>query len=495
MSAEVLLNCDGICKSFSGVDVLKGINLVLRQGEILSIIGGNGAGKSTLMKIIMGVYKKDSGNLIVNGEVLENNTPSQALKKGIYLVPQEPLLFQNMTVLENVMLGLEGNEKDNHEKLEQLIKVLDWDIDISRMAITLSIAEQQLVEILKGLIREPSILILDEPTSSLTLNEIKSLFKMMKQLQEKNVGIIYITHRLNEVIEMSTNVVVLRDGKITIDGPISMFNEEKLVQGLLPEDAEVRHYKADRNEDFSNKESMLIVNNLTGNGFKDISFEIKAGEILGLAGVVGAGRTELAESIFGRDKISAGKVYILKRDITNLKTKEIIDYGLSYVPEDRFRNGIFKIRSIIENMSSASFSAMKGPNIDDSVENKFYNDFKERFKIVCKDQYQEIGDLSGGNQQKIVISRAVATMPRVLILDEPTRGVDAGAREDVYKIIEKMKAIGVAVLLISSDTEELVRLSDRVVSMYRGRINAEFKNDEIDYDNLTAAIFGIVKEK
>ena len=495
MTTNILLKCSNICKSFSGVEVLKGINLALEEGEILSIIGGNGAGKSTLMKIIMGVYKKDSGDLILNHESVENITPAQALKLGVYLVPQEPLLFQNMTVLENILLGLEGKEKSNQKRVEQLLQELDWNIDLSRMAITLSIAEQQLVEILKGLIREPKILILDEPTSSLTFNEIQSLFKMMNQLKAKGIGIVYISHRLNEVMEMSTHVVVLRDGKVTLKGPIEDFTEDKLIEGLLPEDTKLEQYSANRQENFSDRKIVFEVNDLTGNGFKNINLSIRSGEILGLAGVVGAGRTELAESIFGRNRVSSGTVKIMNQDITNKTTVDVINNGLSYVPEDRFKNGIFKIRPIVENMSSASFAAMKGIQIDDDVESKLYNDFKERFNIVCNEQYQEIGNLSGGNQQKIVISRAVATMPSVLILDEPTRGIDAAAREDVYKIIEKMKSIGVAVLLISSDTEELVKLSDRVVSMYRGKINGEFIGDEISSERLTSAIFGINKEK
>lgn len=495
MSAEgkkELLKCSNICKSFASVDVLKGIDLTLKEGEVLSIIGGNGAGKSTLMKIIMGIYEKDEGELAIRGETINNMIPAKALKSGIYLVPQEPLLFPNMTVAENVFLGLSGDAKSNEKYLKELLDDLDWKIDLNRLAITLSIAEQQLVEILRGLVRKSKILILDEPTSSLTYNEIKSLFEIIAKLRKDGVGIIYITHRLNEVFEIASRIVILRDGRVTLEGPVSDFSETDLIKALLPDNATISQYKASRDESFENAKVMFKIDKLSGNGFKDISLEIKSGEVLGIAGVVGAGRTELAETIFGRDEIKEGQVYIETTNITGMETSEIIDLGLNYVPEDRFKNGIYRISSISENITASSLGAMKGMMIDSEVEGNQYDYFKKRFNIVCRDADQEIGNLSGGNQQKIVISKAVASIPRVLILDEPTRGIDAGAREDVYKIIKQLKSTGVGLMVISSDMEEIVQLSDRVVSMYRGKINGEFKGEDINVDKLTAAIFGIV---
>lgn len=487
-----LLKCSNICKSFANVNVLKGIDLTLNEGEVLSIIGGNGAGKSTLMKIIMGIYEKDEGELTIRGETIKNMVPAKALKSGVYLVPQEPLLFPNMTVLENVFLGLSGDAKGNERYLKELLDDLEWGIDFNRLAITLSIAEQQLVEILRGLVRKSKILILDEPTSSLTYNEIKSLFELIAKLRKDGVGIIYITHRLNEVFEIASRIVILRDGKVTLEGAVSDFDESDLIKALLPDNATITQYKASRDESFEDAKVMFKVDNLSGNGFKDVSFEIKSGEVLGIAGVVGAGRTELAETIFGRDDIKQGQVFIESTNITSMKTSEIIDLGLNYVPEDRFKNGIYRISSISENITASSLGAMKGIMIDSEVEMNQYEYFKKRFNIVCRDADQEIGNLSGGNQQKIVISKAVASIPRVLVLDEPTRGIDAGAREDVYKIIQQLKSTGVGLMVISSDMEEIVQLSDRVVSMYRGKINGEFKGDDINIDKLTAAIFGIV---
>lgn len=488
-----LLECKGICKSFSKNSVLNGIDFVLNKGEVISIIGGNGAGKSTLMKIIMGVYKSDRGTIIVGKEQISDMNPNVALDKGIYLVPQEPMLFPNMTVEDNIFLGLSGTYETNTQKLQTLLNELGWEVNRHRLAITLSIAEQQLVEILKGLMREPSILILDEPTSSLTYNEVTKLFEIIAQLKAKGVGVLYITHRLNEVFQISDKILILRDGKISLTGPTENFTEQDLIKGLLPENYELQTKRVKDDTRVEGK-AIFEVKNYCGNGFKDISFEIKGGEILGLAGVVGAGRTELAETIFGRDEVLEGQVLLDGIDITAKTTKEVIEKGLNYIPEDRFKNGIFSISSIHQNLTSATLSSMKGPFLDDKVEANLFTYFKDKFKIVCRDGDQAIGDLSGGNQQKIVIAKSVASMPRVLILDEPTRGIDAAAREDVYNIIDELKSRGVAVLLISSDMEEIVQLSNRVLSMYHGKINGEFVGKDINVNNLTSAIFGVKGE-
>lgn len=489
-----LLGCQDIRKSFGSNHVLKGINMSLYSGDVLAIIGGNGAGKSTLMKIVMGIYKCDEGSLTVDGVTMKKNTPSAALSCGVYLVPQEPMLFSNMTVEENVLLGLEGNKAEMKKQLVDLIAELGWKLDIHRQATTLSIAEQQLVEIIKGLIRNSKVLILDEPTSSLTFNEIQSLFEIVVKLKNKGVGIIYITHRLNEVFEIASRVAIMRDGKITLEGQVAEFTNDRLIQALLPDDTELKPKSEKIGIDYADREVVFKIDQLSGNGFADITLEVRAGEILGLAGVVGAGRTELVESVFGRDKVKKGKVFVSGKDITGMSTKEVIEAGLNYVPEDRFKNGIFKISDIGLNISSASLSAMGKVLVNRNYDRLLYKEYQESFVIKATGIDQEIGALSGGNQQKIVIARALASIPKILILDEPTRGIDAGAREDVYKIIDKLKTQGVAILLISSDMEEIVQLSDRAVTMYRGRINQEFSLGTITPDNLMSAAFGVMKE-
>lgn len=493
-----LVQLNDIKKSFATNLVLKGVTLSLNPGEIVAMIGGNGAGKSTLMKILMGIHMPDSGDIYINGEKTFLPSPSVSLQKGIYYVPQEPMLFPNMTVEENVLIGMKGNRKDLKRRLSDMMKRLGWNIGLSRTADTLSIAEQQLIEIIRGLLRDSKILILDEPTSSLTFKEIESLFKIMRDLKDQGIGMFYITHRLNEIFEIATHVVLLRDGVITSSGPVENFTKDILIKGLLPVDIKSsikEENKINKRACDYSKEPVLELKNLTGYGFKDISLKLYPGEILGIAGVVGAGRTELAEAIFGIGEIVSGKVLLKGEDITGLKTVDIVNKGLNYVPEDRHYNGIFSITDVVCNMTSCSLKNLSKFYLnfrkEKEIADKYIKDF--RIKITGSDQVMK--SLSGGNQQKVVIARMLSTLPKVLILDEPTRGIDAAARADVYKIIHELKNEGLAVLLISSDLEEVIELSDRSLTMYSGSINCEFKQDDINIDSLMSASFGVLDKE
>ena len=333
-SGSSLMSIRGVTKSFGTNAVLKGINLEIARGEVLALIGGNGAGKSTLMKIIMGIYTLDEGEIRMDGQPIRLGKPAAALAQGIYLVPQEPLLFPNMTVRENILMGFKENGSELQKRLENHMKELGFKLNLQRKANTLSIAEQQLVEILRGLMREARMLILDEPTSALTFGEVQSLFKVVRDLKEKGSSIIYITHRLNEVFEIATDVAIMRDGQITLQGPVQNFTREMLIRGLLPSDAEVRalEHPEEREEKIRRDKPVLQVQHLSGYGFSDISFDLYPGEILGIAGVVGAGRTELISTIFGRDKVLGGKVLLEGKDITGLSTKQILKEGSNFVP-------------------------------------------------------------------------------------------------------------------------------------------------------------------
>jgi len=497
---NTLLTIRNIHKSFGLNQVLKGINLELREGEVISLIGGNGAGKSALMKIIMGIHQPDEGGIFIRGEQVHLTKPSVALANGIYMVPQEPMLFPNMTVEENITIGFEEKSTELHKRLVAQIKEVGWNLDLNRKASSLSIAEQQLVEILRGLLRQAQILILDEPTSALTFDEVKSLFECVNDLSSKGISIIYITHRLTEVFEISTSVAIMRDGVITLSGDVNEFTKESLVIGLLPPSKEEKKEKEKEVEHFVDYEKtnpVLELKDFSGYGFNNIFLKLYPGEILGVAGVVGAGRTELATTIFGRDKVLGGKVILDGKDITGLSTKKVLEAGLNYVPEDRHLHGLFKIADVAVNTTSAKLS-------DKSMGRFFLNRKKEYevtqkyiddFRIKVTGQSQLAGSLSGGNQQKIVIGRSLSTNPKVVILDEPTRGIDAGARGDVYTIIKELRKQGVSVLLISSDMEEIVELSDRAVSVFQGHINAEFSKNEINQDNLMAAAFDVNTEK
>lgn len=449
------------------------------------------------MKILMGIYDADCGKIFINGKLINLSTPSLAISNGIYLVPQEPMLFQNMSIFENIIIGIIGDKNILLEKVDVLTKKFDWKVDLKRKAYTLSIAEQQIVEILRGLLRKSKILILDEPTSTLTFKETKLLFEIIEDLKKDGVGIFYITHRLSEVFQITNKVVVMCDGKITLSGKTENFTKEMLVNALL-------NNKKDRCYEKLNfgalgkdkiieleKNKILEVKNYSGYGFTDLNFSAYSGEILGIAGVIGAGRTEFATTLFGMDKVLKGDVYLEGKNITGKTTKEIIMLGINYVPEDRYLNGIFKIIPISINTTSSILGKISrvfiNKKIEKQVASKYINDFNTKITSLT----QEIGELSGGNQQKVIIGRALSTNPKILILDEPTRGIDAGARIDVYNIIKKLKEEGVGIILISSDLDEIVELADKAIVMNQGKIEKKFLKSEICLDNLMKASYGI----
>ena len=355
------------------------------------------------------------------------------------------------------------------------------------------------MEILRGLLRNAQVLILDEPTSALTFKEVESLFKCVNDLREKGIGIIYITHRLAEVFELATHVAILRDGVVTLQGPVADFTREMLVKGLLPPNMDEVEQKEGCvvTIDYKNLKPVFELRDFSGYGFSNINLKVYPGEILGVAGVVGAGRTELATTIFGRDKVLGGKAILDGQDITGLSTQKVLAAGVNYVPEDRHLHGLFKISDVAANTTSAILGRKEMGRFflngkrEREVTQKYVDDF--RTKVTGQDQL--VGSLSGGNQQKVVIGRALSTKPKLVILDEPTRGIDAAARGDVYSIISHLRDEGVAVLLISSDMEEIVELSDRAVTVYQGRINAEFQKCDINQDNLMAAAFGVTDGK
>lgn len=500
MPEKALLNIKNIYKSFGMNAVLKGISLDLNEGEVLALIGGNGAGKSTLMKIIMGIYQHDKGEIFVRGEKVTSNKTSAALASGIYMVPQEPMLFPNMTVEENIVIGFEKKGSELHKELTELMTAVGWKLDLSRKAGSLSIAEQQMVEILRGLLRHAQILILDEPTSALTFDEVESLFRSVNELRAKGIGIIYITHRLTEVFEIATHVAIMRDGKIPVRGLVAEFTREMLVKGLLPPDAQEKEDTLKEQMkaiDYEHSKPVFELQKFSGYGFTDISLKVYQGEILGLAGVVGAGRTELATTVFGRDKVLGGKAYLEGRDITGLSTRQVIAAGLNYVPEDRHYHGLFKISDIAANTSSAMLGekTMGRFLLNRKEEYRLTQKYVDDFRTKITGQAQLAGSLSGGNQQKVVIGRSLSTSPKLVILDEPTRGIDAAARGDVYSIIHELRNRGLSILLISSDMEEIIELSDRVMTVCQGRINGEFTGEDINQDKLMAASFGITEKK
>lgn len=504
MNDPFLLEITNLQKKFNQNRVLLGIDYRLTKGEIFSMVGGNGAGKSTLMKIITGLYQPDAGEMKIEGQPVKFHSTADAHKRGIYLVPQEPMIFPNMTIEENITIGMKGSAKDLKEKVRNILQIVRWNLNMQQIGSQLSIAEQQLVEILRGLVRDVKILILDEPTSTLTNNEIHSLFKIIKQLSKNGIGIIYITHRFSEIFELSHSVAVLRDGRISDQGNIKEFTYERLLAGLKPskmnettvekivqvqltyenESPNIIKHNAGTN-------TVLLVENLTGNKFNEITFHLEKGEVLGIAGVVGAGRTEMAEAIFGIRSFTTGVIKLEGEQLFKSSIKNTIRKGIVYVPEDRHAHGIFRITSIRNNITSTLLNRLTGLILPSKEEYVISKKYIEELKMKAMGPLQELGDLSGGNQQKVVLAKYLALNPKVIILDEPTRGIDASARADIYRIIKELKGKGVGIILISSDTEEIAELSDRVVVMHEGRIIKEIKKENITVDNIISAAFGV----
>ncbi|WP_026592911.1 sugar ABC transporter ATP-binding protein [Bacillus sp. UNC437CL72CviS29] len=485
-----LLEVKQISKSFSNQLVLKEVTLELERGDVYALVGGNGAGKSTLMKILTGLYSYDAGEMYVKGREQSFSNPAEAHSNGIYLIPQEPLIFPHMTIEENICIGIKAKKKELRKKVKDLIKSLGWNIELSAIGSSLSIAQQQLVEILRGLIREAEILILDEPTSTLTTHEIKSLFVLMKSLKEKGIGMIYITHRFPEIFEIANKVAILRDGIIVNQGNVSDYTYDMLMEGLLPKDYKQEKKKEAPQETIKHFQRVLEVTNLSSDIFQNISLTVHAGEIVGIAGVVGSGRTELAEALYGLRPVRSGAILLERKSIAKYSTSRRLDEGLVYVPEDRAGNGIFSIASVEENITSASLHRLSTFFLNHKKESALTKAYISKFRIAVPSKDEKMTSLSGGNQQKVVLAKYLACEPTLIILDEPTRGIDAKARLEVYEAIQSLKQSGLAILLISSDVEEIVQLANRVYVMRNGEFVSHLGKEKICIDEVTRLAYG-----
>lgn len=485
-----------ISKRFGGTQALYNVSFDIAKGEVHALLGENGAGKSTLIKIISGVVQKDDGSVIFDGEELNVKNPQQARKKGINVVYQELSLVSELTVVENILASTEPMNKFrkmNKKNLPEHVRhiLTRFNINPSTYVRNLGIGMQQMVEIAAAVSRDCKLLILDEPTAALTNEESSELFKLIDDLKSKGVTIIYISHKISEVMAISDSVSVLKDGLYVDTKPISECSETMLISMMIGREF------SDMYPPLCNKvgDIVLEVNNLTGEGFKDVSFNLRRGEILGFAGLSGAGRTEVMTTIFGAAKAESGEVKLEGKPLKVTLPIDAIRAGIGYLPEDRKQVAIFPDMDIKENTIAAVIDRIAEKGLLNSKKVKDSTvDINSKLQTKYGSIEHKINSLSGGNQQKVILSRWLLSDPKVLIVDEPTRGIDVGAKHEIYLILRDLAENGMGIILVSSELPEIVGMADRVITMYRGRVMSESKNDAMLADVVGRAIIGMTSE-
>jgi len=481
-----------IGKTFSGVNVLRKVDFRLEPGEVHALVGENGAGKSTFVKILSGVYTPTDGEIFLDNQKIQINTPIAAQKNGISLIHQEPQSFSHLSVAENIFMGhMDGSNFSRvkwhniNKSSEKILSSIGLEIDPKNIMEGLSIADQQMIEIAGALSKNSKILIMDEPTSPLTPNEVGKLFDIVKKLKDQGMAIIFISHRLEEIRAIADQVTIFRDGDLITTKKINEITNNEIIKFMIGRSIEEIEVK--ENEYLKKDQVILSVNNISQYGnFKNISFDLKRGEILGFAGLVGAGRTEVAKTIFGAENFTEGEIYFKGNLITNKSTNEAIQKGFAYVPEDRKQMGIFGSVAVEDNITSA---------IPREISNKFglirpktvtikSSEYINKFNIMLTSGRQLIQELSGGNQQKCIISKWLLSKPNILILDEPTRGVDVGVKSEMYEIINQLANMGTAIILISSELPEILSLSHRIIVMREGQITKILDNKDASQETI-----------
>ncbi|PKM55328.1 MAG: D-xylose ABC transporter ATP-binding protein [Firmicutes bacterium HGW-Firmicutes-5] len=483
-----LVELKDIEKEFPGVKALDHVALTLKHGEVLGLLGENGAGKSTLMKILSGVYQKDAGTILVNNEEVSFLTPKEAEAKGISIIHQELNLCKHLTVAENIFLTRETtkfgflNEKDINQKTQVILDSLNLDIKPTDLVSSLQVSKQQMVEICKALSIDAEIIIMDEPTSALTEKEIEELFSIIHKLKKRNKGIIYISHRLEELAHIVDRVTILRDGQYIATMDYDVTQLQQVIKHMVGRAIKDKFPRIESNIG----ETIFEVSNITTpTGVKDVSFRVRQGEIVAIAGLMGAGRTELVRAIFGADPISSGEVRIEHQLIKIKSPRDAIKNGLYCVPEDRKKDGLSIKMTVNENMAL--------PNLDFTTGRFMTNEKKEavmtkkmvdKLNIRTPSIHQKVKNLSGGNQQKIVVGKWLVREAKVIIFDEPTRGIDVAAKIEIYHLMNKLKEDGIAVIYVSSELPEVLGLSDRVLVMCNGRLKADLKTLDTNQEEI-----------
>ena len=491
----MIIEMKNIRKSFGSNDVLKDVSFTLKGGEICALLGENGAGKSTLMNILGGVHTLDSGSITIDGKPVEFNTPVQSQEAGIAFIHQELNLINDLPIYENMFLGREIKTKKGsldlermYQETEEMFKQMNVKLDPKTMVHDLDASYKQIVEICRAMMTNASIIIMDEPTTSLTDREIERVFNMMKTLEEHNVGIIFISHKINEVMEVCNRYLVLRDGNLVAEGNVSEVMINDLTRFMVGFDVRTEPLLREK---ILGPEILRVEGLTNKHNFRDIHFSIKAGEIVGVTGLLGDGRSELFQSIFGADKVSSGKIFLNGEELAINSTTQAINEGIAYLPRNRKENAIIKDMNIIENASIVTWSTFsRRGTINVKKHQRVFEEQQRALKIKMEKLTDSIKSLSGGNQQKVVLAKWLASNPKLLILDNPTQGVDVGAKEDIYDIILQLADENIAIVVLSNEAPEIIRICDRALVMYHGVIQGEVAGEAMNEHNIMSLAMG-----
>ncbi|MEH7235014.1 sugar ABC transporter ATP-binding protein [Bacillus sp. JJ1562] len=491
----MIIEMKHIRKSFGSNDVLKDVSFTLRGGEICALLGENGAGKSTLMNILGGVLQMDSGSIHIDGNQVEFAKPAQSQDAGIAFIHQELNLINDLPIYENMFLGRELKTKRGildlekmYQETKEMFEKMNVDLDPNKLVRDLDASYKQIIEICRAMMANAAFIIMDEPTTSLTDQEIERVFAMMRTLKEHNVGIIFISHKLNEVMEICNRYLVLRDGNLVSEGNVSEVTTNDLARYMVGHD--VRTEQLIRKKKLGTE--ILRVEGLTsGHIFRDICFSIKAGEIVGFTGLLGDGRSELFQSIFGAGQISSGNMILNGKEVNIRSATKAIKEGIAYLPRNRKENAIIKDMNILENASIVTWPTFsKRGTINTKKHQEIFDEQRKALRLKMGELTDGITSLSGGNQQKVVLAKWLAAKPKLLILDNPTQGVDVGAKEDIYDIILKLAEENIAVVVLSSEAQEIIRVCDRAIVMYHGTIQGEVAGEDMNEHSIMSLATG-----
>ncbi len=499
-NSNIILDCQGISKSFGGTRALKDVTFRVKKGQVHALLGENGAGKSTLMKIIIGLYKADKGEVFFEGKPYHVNGPAEAIRAGISMIHQELNTEPYLSIAESIFLNREDvhgkfpflDKKETNRKAAELLRQFDFNLSPKILMEELTLAQSQMIEIIKAVSCNARLVIMDEPTSSLDSEETERLFRTIRSLQAQGVTIIYISHRMEEIFQVCDSYSVFRDGQFVNSGELAEVTTGDLISMMVGRKVESVFPKVD----CEIGEVVFKVEGLTGKGFQDISFEVHRGEILGLSGLVGSGRSETMRAIFGMDPLTSGKIYLEGKEITIKNPREAISKGIAMINEDRKNFGLCLFRSLRENISLPNLRTLhKGALINQNKEKIEVKDIATQLRVKTASIEADAFSLSGGNQQKVVLSKWLMSKPKVLIMDEPTRGVDVGAKSEIHALMSKFAAEGMAIIVVSSELPEIIGMSDRILIYHEGRLNGEIAREEIlngsaDQETILAKEFG-----